>query len=87
VRRAGLKAGQPIWRPLRLRPSAGTAIRRQYGLEAFSAMLGHCEWSVTPVDNTVNWDTARRVTAEIGRCHGLESRRGLQFSSDFGLAG
>lgn len=66
IRRACLKAGIPIWCPLQLRHSAGTAIRKQYGLEASQAVLGHAELGVTQVYAEVDYQTASQVMAEIG---------------------
>lgn len=66
IRRACKKAGIPIWFPLQLRHSAGTAIRQKYGLEASQAVLGHSELTVTQVYSDVDLNTARRVMCEIG---------------------
>lgn len=66
IRRSCRKAGIPIWFPLQLRHSAGTAIREKYGLEASQAVLGHSELTVTQVYSEVDLNTARRVMAEMG---------------------
>jgi integrase len=66
VRRACLKAGIPVWCPLQLRHSGGTAVRKRYGLEASQAVLGHAELGVTQVYAEVDRETARRVMGEIG---------------------
>jgi integrase len=66
VRRACVKAGVPIWFPLQLRHSRGTEIRKRYGLEAASTVLGHAELGVTQVYAEADRDTARRVMQEIG---------------------
>ncbi|MHB1422342.1 MAG: tyrosine-type recombinase/integrase [Gemmataceae bacterium] len=66
IRRGCKKASIPIWFPLQLRHSAGTAIRQKYGLEASQAVLGHSELSVTQVYSEVDLKTAWRVMAEIG---------------------
>lgn len=66
IRRACKKAGIPVWFPLQLRHSAGTAIRKKYGLEASQAVLGHAELGVTQVYAEVDRETARRVMGEIG---------------------
>lgn len=66
IRRACLKAGIPIWHPNQLRHSAGTAIRKRYGLEASQACLGHAELGVTQVYAEVDRETARRVMTEMG---------------------
>jgi integrase len=66
IRRACLKTGLPIWVPLQLRHSAGTAVRKRYGLEASQAVLGHAELGVTQVYAEKDLEAARRVMAEIG---------------------
>jgi integrase len=66
IRRACKKVGIPIWCPLQLRHTAGTLIRKKYGLEASQAVLGHAELSVTQVYSEVNLETARSVMGEIG---------------------
>jgi integrase len=66
IRRACLKAGVPIWSPNQLRHSAGTNIRKRFGLEASQACLGHAELGVTQIYAEVDFETARRVMAEIG---------------------
>jgi integrase len=66
VRRACKKAGIPIWFPLQLRHSAGTAIRHKYGLEASQAVLGHAELGVSQVYAEVDWTRARQIMSEVG---------------------
>jgi integrase len=66
IRRACLKAGIPIWCPLQLRHSAGTEIRKRFGLEASQAVLVHAELGVTQVYAEVDRETARRVMGEVG---------------------
>jgi integrase len=66
VRRACVKAGVPIWSPLQLRHCRGTEVRKQFGLEASQAVLGHAELGVTQVYAEVDRETARRVMAAIG---------------------
>lgn len=66
IRRACKKVGIPIWFPLQLRHSAGTAIRQRFGLEASQAVLGHAELGVTQVYAEVDREAARRVMAEMG---------------------
>src|SRR5262249_44991959 len=66
IRRACFKAGLPVWCPLQLRHSAGTEVRKRYGLEASQAVLGHAELGVTQVYAEADLETARRVMGEIG---------------------
>ena len=54
------------WNPHRLRHSAGTLIRRQFGLEAAQTVLGHRTLAATQIYAEKHADTARRVAAEIG---------------------
>jgi site-specific recombinase XerD len=51
---------------LQLRHTAGTLIRKKFGLEASQAVLGHAERSVTQVYSEVDLAAARNVMAEIG---------------------
>jgi integrase len=44
---ACIKAGVPRWHPHQLRHTAGTLIRREFGLEAARIILGHSSASVT----------------------------------------
>ena len=66
IRRACLKAGLPLWHPNQLRHLRGTEIRRNYGLEASQAVLGHAELSVTQVYADVDREAARKIMAEVG---------------------
>ena len=49
VSRACEKAGVPIWSVNQLRHSAGTAVRKQYGLEAAQVFLGHANAATTEI--------------------------------------
>ena len=66
VRRACKRAGIPVWFPLQLRHSAATLIRREFGLEASQAVLGHAELGVTQVYAERDMQAARQVMARIG---------------------
>jgi integrase len=66
VRRACLKARVPVWFPNQLRHARGTEVRKAYGLEAAQAVLGHAELGVRQIYSEVDWETAKRVQAEIG---------------------
>jgi integrase len=66
VRRVCKKLGISIWCPLQLRHTAGTAIRKQFGLEASQAVLGHAELGVTQIYSEVDRAAALKVMAEIG---------------------
>jgi integrase len=66
IRRACEKAGLPLWHPNQLRHSAGTSIRKRFGLEASQAVLGHAELSVTQVYSERDLEAARTIMAQIG---------------------
>ncbi len=66
IARACEKAGLPVWTPHRLRHAAATEIRRQFGLEAAQAVLGHAALGVTQVYAEKNMEAAKRVMAKIG---------------------
>jgi integrase len=66
VARACLKADVPHWHPNQLRHNHATEVRRQYGLEAAGAALGHAKMSATEIYAERDQALAQRVAAEIG---------------------
>ncbi len=66
IDRACVKAGVPCWSPNRLRHSRATDVRRQYGVEAAGAVLGHAKMSATEVYAARDAALAERVALEIG---------------------
>jgi integrase len=60
------RAGIKPWGPNRLRHSAGTEIRRQFGLEAAQVILGHARADVTQVYAETNVAAAMEVMRRIG---------------------
>ncbi len=56
----------PLWSPNRLRHTAATQIRRQFGLEAAQVTLGHAKADVTQVYAERDSKLARTVAAKIG---------------------
>jgi site-specific recombinase XerC len=56
----------PRWAPNQLRHNHATDVRRQYGLEAAGAALGHAKMSVTEIYAERDETLALRVAAEIG---------------------
>lgn len=66
IRRGCDRAGVPRWCPNRLRHTAGTLIRKRYGLERAQAVLGHRELGVTQVYAEVDREAAKAVMAEVG---------------------
>jgi integrase len=66
IARACDLAAVPRWSPHRLRHSAATKIRRQFGLEAAQATLGHAELDATQIYAEKSLDAARHVARELG---------------------
>jgi integrase len=66
--KAEIKAWQRAhqWHPHRLRHSAATAIRRQFGVEAAQVVLGHSQIDTSELYAQQNLDAARDVMARIG---------------------
>ena len=54
------------WAPNQLRHSAGTAVRKMFGLEASQVMLGHSSANVTQIYAERDLDLAVRVAKEVG---------------------
>jgi len=57
---------QHRWNPNQLRHSAGTEIRRRYGLEAAQNVLGHASADVTQVYAERDLKRAEQVMREVG---------------------
>ena len=55
-----------VWTPNRLRHSAATRIREQFGLEAASVTLGHARMNQTEIYAKKNYELAARVAREVG---------------------
>jgi integrase len=66
IRRACETAGISIWHPHQLRHSAGTAIRKKFGLEESQAVLGHRELGTTQIYAERSRAKARSVAAAMG---------------------
>ena len=56
----------PSWSPNRLRHTAATEVRRQFGLEAAQVTLGHSKADVTQVYAERDAELARTVALKIG---------------------
>lgn len=54
------------WSPNQLRHSAGTSIRKRYGIEAAQVVLGHATTNATQIYAERNLDAASRIAGEIG---------------------
>lgn len=66
ITRACDEAGIPRWHPHQLRHVAATNIRREFGLEAAQAVLGHARADVTQIYAEVNREKAIAVISAIG---------------------
>jgi integrase len=66
IRSACEANGIERWAPNRLRHSAGTQIRKQFGIEAAQVTLGHSELGVTQVYAEADRDKALEVARRIG---------------------
>jgi integrase len=66
IHRACDAAKIPRWAPGRLRHSAATAIRKQFGVEAVQVILGHSSIGVSQVYAEVSADRGREVARLVG---------------------
>jgi integrase len=66
IRRACEAFGVPVFSPHRLRHSAGTAVRRRFGLEAAQVVLGHAHADVSEIYAQRDLDKAREVMRAVG---------------------
>ncbi len=66
IQRAAEKAGVEKWFPNQLRHSAGTEIRKLFGIEASQTRLGHKSLDVTQVYAERNLKLSRDVARQIG---------------------
>lgn len=56
----------PHWSPGQLRHTAGTDIRKKYGLEAAQVFLGHAKADVTQIYAERDLDLGRKIASEVG---------------------
>ena len=66
VERACIDHGLERWSPNRLRHTRATEVRRSYGLDAASAVLGHSKIETTQVYAERAWELAERVARATG---------------------
>jgi len=66
IERACVKAGVPKWTPHRLRHSAATAIRKEFGLEGAQTLLGHASLSATQLYAEIHEGQALEIALKIG---------------------
>lgn len=66
IERACVLAGIPTWHPHQLRHTRATELRRQYGVEAVRAVLGHSNIEATELYAEVDVQRARQIALEVG---------------------
>ena len=66
IRRGCQAAGVPAWTPNQLRHAAATRIRKECGLDAARAVLGHTSTDVTEVYAQLDQRKSQQVMAELG---------------------
>lgn len=66
IYRACDRAGIARWSPNRLRHARATELRKQYGLEATKAILGHSKVETTQIYAEADYERARTVMAQVG---------------------
>jgi integrase len=66
VRAACLKAKLAPWHPHQLRHSAGTIIRREFGLDMARVILGHRSPQITELYAEIDMERAREVMEKLG---------------------
>jgi len=66
ITRACAKAGVEPWTPHRLRHSAATQVRREFGLDSAQSMLGHRNAAITELYAELDVAKASEVAAKIG---------------------
>jgi site-specific recombinase XerC len=54
------------WAPNRIRHTAGTEVRKKFGLEAAQVVLGHAQADVTQIYAEADWKLAEKVVRRIG---------------------
>jgi integrase len=60
------RADVPRWHPHQLRHNAGTWLRREFGLDAARAILGHSSPAVTEIYAEIDRDKARDIMESAG---------------------
>ncbi len=66
IARACEAAGVPHWHPHQLRHTAATEFRKQYGVEAARAALGHSHLNATEIYAEVDSAIAEKIAQEMG---------------------
>jgi len=66
VQRAAERAGVPKWAPNQLRHSAGTEVRRRFGVEGAQTILGHANVTTSQIYAEKDSALGTRIAREIG---------------------
>ncbi|MDX9973546.1 MAG: site-specific integrase [FCB group bacterium] len=66
IERACVKAGADIWSPNQLRHTAGTTIRKDFGLDTAQVLLGHSKADTTQIYALADREKAIRAAAQYG---------------------
>ena len=66
IERGCRTADVPAWSPHRLRHTAGTYVRKEFGLEAAQLILGHARADVTQIYAEVDHNKAIAIAAKVG---------------------
>lgn len=66
IRRACEAAGIPRWAPNQIRHTRATELRREFGLDAAGAVLGHAKLETTQIYAEKNQELARRIALATG---------------------
>lgn len=66
IKQACKRAGVAAWHPHQLRHNAATNLRKQFGLDVASIMLGHAGCDVTQVYAERNHEAAKGIAAKVG---------------------
>ncbi len=54
------------WSPLRVRHTAGTRFRKEFGIDVAAALLGHCRVETTQIYAEINYEKASEAMRRIG---------------------
>jgi integrase len=66
IRRACIRADVPVWKPHQLRHTKATEIRREAGLDAARAVLGHRSPQITETYAEIDVNKAAEIMARLG---------------------
>ena len=66
VKRAASQAGVPHWSPNRLRHTRASELRRRFGVEAASTVLGHANLNTTEIYAERSLESATKIMQEVG---------------------